>query len=193
MIKRMRHRVFVDRVVQGALLRHMVRCWLASYATIGGLTFLGWMFIHPGMDAFVGPEAFMVEVMPMALVGIGAAVVVLPLYLWGLIRISHRFAGPVTRLKRVMQVAADGGPVDPVHFRNDDFWQELATAYNSLLLRLQSKNTATTSSPRSAELVPPLPLSPPMGVALDTTGDAWGTSGPLNLTFPTTTDPAAGR
>lgn len=189
----MRHQVFVDRVVQGALLRHMIRCWLTSYAIIGGLTFLGWMFIHPGLEAFVGPEAFMVEVLPMALVGLGAAAVVLPFYLWGLVRLSHRFAGPVTRLKRVMQVAADGGPVDPVHFRNDDFWQELATAYNSLLLRLQAKNSSDASSPRSAELDPPLPLTPSIGVALDPTADAWGTTGALSLSFPTTTDPAGGR
>lgn len=147
----MRRRVFVDRVVQGALIRHMMRCWLISYALFGGLTLAGWIFIHPGLQAFVGPEAFMAEVLPMAVVGLVSAMVVLPLYLWGLVRVSHRFAGPIIRLKRVMRVAADGGPLDPIHFRDDDFWQELATSYNDLLIRIHSKMTVRVSTPTPTE------------------------------------------
>jgi hypothetical protein len=184
MSKRLRHRVFVDRVVQGALIRHMMRCWLISYVLFGGLTFVGWMFIHPGLGAFVGPEAFMVEILPMAVVGLGAAAIVLPLYLWGLVKVSHRFAGPIVRLKRVMRVAADGGPLDPIHFRNDDFWQELATSYNDLLIRVHSKMTTRASVARPAESGRPLPSTGPL--PLSTSAENWELRGGLDMAYPAT-------
>jgi hypothetical protein len=180
----MRHRVFVDKVVQGALIRHMMRCWLVSYVLFGGLTLVGWMFIHPGLQAFVGPQAFMVEILPMAVVGLGAAAIVLPLYLWGLVRVSHRFAGPIVRLKRVMRVAADGGPLDPIHFRNDDFWPELATSYNDLLIRVHSKMTSRASITQPAEAERPLPLAGPL--PLSGVAHEWELRGGLEMAFPTT-------
>lgn len=139
MSKRLRRRLFVDREVQGDLIGHMVRYWILSVATAGGLTLLGWMFISPGLEGFVGPEAFMAQVLPMVLVGIAAAAVVLPFLLFDLVRVSHRFAGPLIRLRRHMRSAADGAPLEPLRFRKDDYWHDLAAAYCDLLKRFEAE------------------------------------------------------
>jgi hypothetical protein len=139
MSKHLRRRFFVDRDVQGRLLGLFIRCWAISLCTAGGLTVLGWIFVTPGITGFVGPNSFMVTILPMVLVGACAALLVLPLLLWDMVRVTHRFAGPLVRFKRHLREAAAGGPLTPLHFRDGDDWPELAEAYNSLLDRFRSQ------------------------------------------------------
>jgi hypothetical protein len=146
MSKHLRRRRFVDRNVQGRLLGLFVRCWAVSLGTAGGLTVIGWIFITPGISGFVGPQSFMVAILPMLLVGAGATLLVLPLMLWDMIRQTHRFAGPLVRFKRHLREAADGGPLTPLQFRDGDDWPELAQAYNDLVARIEAEQTAAKAS-----------------------------------------------
>lgn len=150
MSKHLRRRHFVDRAVQGRMLGLFVRCWATTLLTVGGLTLAGWIFITPGVSGFVGPNSFMVTILPMALVGLCASVLVLPFMLWNMVRASHRFAGPLVRFKRHLREAADGGPLTTLHFRDGDDWPDLAEAYNDLLARFQRELKAAESEPREA-------------------------------------------
>lgn len=172
MNSRMRRRIYVDHQVQGALVRHMVQAWLVSFVAIGALTLLGWMFVHPGLHAFVGPSAFMAEVLPMAVVGLASALLVLPLVLWRLVKLSHRFVGPIVRLRREMKEVAEGGDLRQIHFRRGDYWIDLAEYYNAMLERFKEERAVQRKLNRSAEPIS-LPTSTPLGTPVSTLVQAW--------------------
>jgi hypothetical protein len=52
------------------------------------------------------------------------------------IRLSNRFVGPARRLGDSLRTLAEGGEVQPVHFRDEDFWQEMARDLNRVSGRL---------------------------------------------------------
>jgi hypothetical protein len=53
------------------------------------------------------------------------------------IYVTNKAAGPVYRLRKNMQTIAEGGPVENVGFRKDDFFLDLAEDYNRVLERLR--------------------------------------------------------
>lgn len=56
--------------------------------------------------------------------------IVLPLALYDMLRISNRIAGPVFRLQRELCRLADGEQVEPLRFRPDDCWHDVADEFN---------------------------------------------------------------
>jgi len=66
-----------------------------------------------------------------------ASGLVLPFLLLDLVRVSHRFAGPVYRLRSSLRDLADGKTVAPITFRDNDFWYEVATEFNRVLERVR--------------------------------------------------------
>lgn len=155
---RKRRKNFVDHQVQTALVAKVVRYWLASLASVGGLTVLGWLFVWPGIGGFVGSEAVMTEVLPVLVLAVVVSLLILPLIVFDLIRLSNRFAGPMFRLRKLMQDLADGKDVEPVQFRKEDFWGEFSEAFNGIIARTNAAarpgtNTSRTGGTSSA---PPL-------------------------------------
>ena len=60
----------------------------------------------------------------------------LPFAINDMLKLSNRFAGPVYRLRRELQRFADTGEMREVHFRDNDFWQDLAVGVNRLTHRI---------------------------------------------------------
>ena len=58
------------------------------------------------------------------------------------IRLSNRFAGPVSRLRNAMRKVADGGSYEPLKFRGNDFWTELADDYNRFMVETERRIAA---------------------------------------------------
>ncbi|MBP86447.1 MAG: hypothetical protein CMJ64_07000 [Planctomycetaceae bacterium] len=65
-----------------------------------------------------------------------ASVFVLPVVLWDVLRLSHRFAGPMIRLRHALSDLANGKEVKTVSFRDGDYWTEFADHFNRLNERL---------------------------------------------------------
>ena len=59
----------------------------------------------------------------MAIVG---CVFIIPIVVRDLVKLTHRFAGPMLRMRRLMKQVANGEHVEPVRFRDGDFWQDFA-------------------------------------------------------------------
>jgi hypothetical protein len=59
-----------------------------------------------------------------------ATLLMLPIGVLHLIRFTHRFAGPIIRLRNVLNDLADGKPVPELRFRKGDYWHDLADAFN---------------------------------------------------------------
>ena len=47
-----------------------------------------------------------------------------------ILRFTHRFAGPVLRLRRELRDLADGKQSPTLKFRDGDYWKDLAVEFN---------------------------------------------------------------
>lgn len=120
---RSRTRHFVDKSVQGAIVARLVVHWLVFCLLAGGLLFFIEMLAGAPRDVSRnlvnrhGPTAL-------------AVLVLAPIFILDLVKLSNRFAGPMTRLRRALHELADGKDVSPIEFREGDFWRELASDLN---------------------------------------------------------------
>ena len=55
-----------------------------------------------------------------------------PLTMWDALRLSHRVAGPVLRVRQQLVRINQGEPFSELDFREDDFWHDLASQVNQL-------------------------------------------------------------
>jgi hypothetical protein len=131
--KNMRKQFFVDPRVQGALVLRVVFYWFMCLLTVT-LMLLCWRIVtgparlfythFNDMWFFYGPAAI-------------ASLLLVPLVVIDVVRLSNRFVGPLVRLRRAMRALARGENVEPIEFRGDDFWQEFAGEFNAVLARVQ--------------------------------------------------------
>jgi hypothetical protein len=84
-----------------------------------------------------------------------ASGLMLPILILDVIRVSHRFVGPMHRLRRALEDLADGKNVPSVKFRKDDFWFDLAEDFNRAAARVNN----ATSSPTKAGAGPARPVT----------------------------------
>jgi len=71
----------------------------------------------------------------------------LPLVLVDVVRLSNRFAGPAYRLRRAMRQLAHGEKVQPITFRQGDFWKEFADDFNRIAARLEKAQQQCEEKP----------------------------------------------
>ncbi len=131
--KGMRKHLFVDPKVQGTLVARVVMYWGVCLITIT-LMLLCWRIVtgparmfythFNDMWFFYGPAAV-------------ASFLLLPLVIVDIIRVSNRFTGPMLRLRRSIRELARGDHVEPIEFRDGDFWHDFAEEFNTLLRRMQ--------------------------------------------------------
>ncbi len=55
--------------------------------------------------------------------------------------ISNRIVGPIYRLVRHMENAKNTGQYNEIHFRENDYFKELAISYNQMLTRFRENDT----------------------------------------------------
>lgn len=67
-----------------------------------------------------------------------SSVVVLPLLMLDVVRLSHRWVGPIYRLRTAMRELASGENVREISFRDGDFWHELAEHFNAVVRRMNA-------------------------------------------------------
>ncbi len=136
-----RKRKFVDSAVQGGIVARLVGYWFGAVGvSIVVAMLIGW-FSNPLAPLDQQWSRQLQFVWPMLL----STTLVLPIAVLGLIRFTHRFAGPILRLRRCLNDLADGKPVAPLKFRDGDYWQDLATAFN----RVAARHDGGESKPRS--------------------------------------------
>lgn len=143
----LRRKYYVDADVQGALVKQAARYWMLSLAVIGMLTVVGWIFVAPGAAVIVNTPQVFTPMLSCLAVAFTVTVLVGPIVLYDLVRFSHRFVGPMYRLRNAMQRAAKGESVGPIRFRDGDYWQEFAEAFNAIEARLAEESTRAVRSP----------------------------------------------
>lgn len=140
-----RKRYLVDARLQGTVALRVVMYWLGcmSLATVALVTW----------RTLTGPARMFYTHLDDIWFQYGALYVILlsflPLFVIDSIRMSNRFAGPVYRLRRAFQDLAAGKEVAPIHFRDTDFWQEVAADFNAAMA--QQAATRAAAQPTSEQ------------------------------------------
>ncbi|MEZ6094878.1 MAG: hypothetical protein R3C03_11700 [Pirellulaceae bacterium] len=134
---------YIDSSVQGSLVKRIMIHWLAFF----GITAASFVTLH----AFLGnPDLPLTEriaqtISEFSLIGL-LMLATLPAFALDTIRFSNRFVGPMMRLRRAMRELNTGENFQPLKFRGDDFWQDVANEFNTLAERLNGQ-----SQPKSEE------------------------------------------
>lgn len=127
--QRRRH-IYIDHV-QTVLVVRVVAYWL--YCLLAA-TLIACCWIALTERPASSREMFL-EVFRRYGVALGATLALLPLVVLDVLRLSHRFVGPVFRLRQALREAAEGRPVRPIQFRDNDFWREVADDFNRAFAR----------------------------------------------------------
>jgi len=145
---RARRQLFVDPKVQGALILRVVLYWIVCLVTIT-LMLLCWRIVTGPARPFYSHFDEMRFHFGPALV----ASLLLPLVVYDIVQMSNRFCGPLFRLRRYMRALGRGEHVEPISFREGDFWQEFAQEFNAVLARVQ-RSRVRDGSPQAHEEEP---------------------------------------
>jgi hypothetical protein len=77
------------------------------------------------------------RVMQICALPFAGSLLLIPLVVFDMVRFSHRFAGPMVRLRRGMNELAEGQPTPHVIPRDGDFWRDFAEDYNRVVDRVE--------------------------------------------------------
>ena len=126
-----RNQLLTDEFVQGELLFRAITYWFFCLLVVS-LLVVGWSMVSgPPRPFFVIIQDSLVHVGPAVL----GSIVLLPLVLMDVLRVSSRFVGPIQRVRNVLRKAAAGEPTPTVALRKDDFWQDLALYANQVVAK----------------------------------------------------------
>ena len=132
-----RKRLFIDKV-QGVLARRLVLHWLAFVAVCGMASIMLRLLLDPFRPFGEILRDCSSSVGPMIVV----SVLLIPVFIRDSIQLSHRFVGPVKRIRTMIKAVARGEEVKPVKLRPGDFWLEMADEFNELLRRVEELEEA---------------------------------------------------
>lgn len=85
---------------------------------------------------------------------VGSIVVLLALLPWFVhdsLKLSNRFAGPMVRLQKSIVELTNQDETSPVVFRSGDFWQEIASSFNELRMRVLADRERVSKEKSSCE------------------------------------------
>jgi hypothetical protein len=144
-----RRQYFVDRQVQGALLRQAVYYWFWASATFAMIVFVYRVF--PALLSGNGQESGRIwyHLAPYMV----ASAVLLPIVMFSSIRFSSRFAGPMVRVRRTLKELARGDTTPMRSFRRNDFWSDTADDINEIAALLRQVRPATVAPNPEENLV----------------------------------------
>jgi hypothetical protein len=127
--KKKRRREFVDRAVQGALVRRLIMHWFAFIIISSALG----ITLQALTDPFRPLYEHLGKFVQTNVCFIIAIACMTPVFMVDTVRLSNRFVGPILRLRRAMAQLNKGEQPKALKFRPHDFWQELAGEFNQLL------------------------------------------------------------
>ncbi len=132
-----RRRLFIDRPIQITVLFRALWYWaVCLVAQLLIVFFFATATSTEGDFSAIGPQLRW----HLQLTVIAAAVL-LPIILLDILKLSHRWVGPIFRLRTSLHSLSRGESVPAVRFRENDFWQELAGDLNVVAAELDRHRT----------------------------------------------------
>jgi hypothetical protein len=138
-----RQKVFMGGLLQGRIVNRIVMYWCLYHLVLWhGMFFLRYLqyrseFLHGGAAVpfvelygnFAWDNRWLV-----ACVGL-----LTPIVIWDIVRLTHRNAGPLTRLTNTLYLMAEGQQVRQLKFRKGDLVEDLEKAFNAYLASLHAR------------------------------------------------------
>ena len=125
--------MLVDYPVQGSLVRQLIFHWTIACLVIFIYLFCMQVFTG-GFQKSVGQH--MSDMWNQYGILLIALMTVFPVFAFDSIRLSHRFAGPMVPFGRALEKLSKGESIEPVNFRESDFWTHLSTDLNAVANKL---------------------------------------------------------
>ena len=147
MASQKRFKLFIDRRVQGALVLRAILYWFCCLTTITVMLIV-WRIVGAGPARVF--YAHFDELWHQYSPPLVASLILLPLIIVDLVRLSNRFVGPIYRLRRVLREMSAGQDVAKVTFRDGDYWREIADDLNLIAERLRHRSADSPSSARAS-------------------------------------------
>lgn len=147
-----RQRVWIDNQVQGVLVGRVILYWSGILLYFGlSLGICQWQQ-NPEWVLRDHLQAMLDQLWPCLLM-----LLLLPLVICDIVRLSNRFVGPVYRLRMHLERLRENSNTYPLNFRDDDYWLQLAEPINELQQRIltleQQVRTLTAFDQDSASTV----------------------------------------
>lgn len=146
-----RTKLYIDRKVQGAILRRLILHWGYFFAA-ALLTISVMHFFYTAPDR---PQDSFVDYVRMALnqhmIMFVVLLTLIPIFLRDTLKLTHRFVGPIVRIRHALKELADGGMIEPIKFRKGDYWEELAEMMNTVAKRINDLESAKNAEPEASD------------------------------------------
>jgi hypothetical protein len=143
-----RRKALVDPEVQGGILRKIAVHWVVFFVC-NAMALMIWIRLFEQPDADWG-QTFgdtLRRFLPFFII----TMALIPAFVWDTLKLTNRFAGPILRLRSALSDASAGRAVAPLHFRTNDFWQEIAKNFNSVIDRCVPVDGTVSDSNESSE------------------------------------------
>jgi hypothetical protein len=150
MAERKRTRLWVDGPVQGSLVERVMIYWAACMVFVTLPIALIQTLASPGEHLFIHYLEVLCYHWPILL----ALTAMVPLFIYDTLRFSHRFAGPISRLRRELGRYEQGEKVFPIDFRRGDFWRDLVDRINRVVERAETAERKLDQSRAGAAFDP---------------------------------------
>ena len=152
--KSLRKKLYVNKAAQGSIIKRSIYQWYFCTSLILMTMAIFISVKDPSRSALLLIYELWIYFSPAFV----ASVVVLPLFIYDILKQSHKIAGPLERLSSEMTKLAEGQTVDTLRFRQGDYWPELAEKFNELASQIQAerdqRSSAGSSEDQSATALP---------------------------------------
>ena len=129
-----RKKLYVNKEVQGSIIKKAIFQWFLCTSLVLLVVVIVTAINDPSRSAFTMIWDMWKYFAPVIL----ASFFVLPIFVYDLLRASHKIAGPLLRLKNEMEKLTNGETVRPLRFRDGDYWQDMAEQFNLLAAEVQN-------------------------------------------------------
>ncbi len=146
MKKPVRKKLFVDKRVQGVLVRQLIVHWMIASLVMFLYLLILQVFSTPEKMSFSGYLSVMWDKYAILLV---ALISVFPVFVYDSIKLSNRFAGPMVSFRNNLEKLSKGEEVKVLSFRKNDFWHGLSGDINAIARRMNLLNDQSNESAAS--------------------------------------------
>lgn len=144
--RKARQRTVVDREVQMGIVRKLALHWVAFFLC-NAIALVLWTRLFEQPDLAWEETAMDATRRFLPFLVISAALI--PAFVLDTLKMTNRFAGPVSRLRSELKNAAEGRPVSELKFRAGDYWAEIAANFNRMADRANLRSTNTQANESS--------------------------------------------
>ena len=140
MTSRKRTKQLIDPKVQGTLIFRVVVYWvLCTFGIFSLLASVPVVVCTLGLNDPPPASQLVYQTWVNFWPAVCASLLMLPLVVIDVLRVSNRFAGPAFKMRRALRDLANGKDVEELRFREKDFWRDFADEFNRVSQLVQNQ------------------------------------------------------